>query len=179
MEELEAERDGLKEQALKLSQEKNTLNSALTEAQGTAFSRAGELSEANNSIKDLKLKLEGLEKMLSEARAREGTLTKNLEAEKQLRKNEALNFMHGENCWLDRLATIANQAAAQLATMGMPDVRYSPERNVSASDSLTLFFEKVVGALERLHANRAASLADEARRLCQGAMTKVLTKVAY
>ena len=33
--------------------------------------------------------------------------------------------------------------------------------------------------MERLHANRAASLADEARRLCQGAMTKVLTKVAY
>ena len=38
---------------------------------------------------------------------------------------------------------------------------------------LTMFFEKVVGALERLHAHRAASLADEARRLCQGAMTKV------
>ena len=50
--------------------------------------------------------------------------------------------------------------------MGMPDVRYAPERNVSANCSLTLFFEKVVGALERLHANRAASLADEAWRLC-------------
>ena len=50
---------------------------------------------------------------------------------------------------------------------------------MSANCSLTLFFEKVIGALERLHANRAASLADEARRLCQGAMTKVLTKVAY
>jgi uncharacterized coiled-coil DUF342 family protein len=82
VEELEAERDGLKEQALKLSQEKDTLNGALTEAQGVAISRARELSEANNSIKDLKLKLEGLEKMLSEARTREGTLTKNLETEK-------------------------------------------------------------------------------------------------
>ena len=107
--------------------------------------------------------------MLSEARAREGTLTKNLETEKQLRKNEALNFkehVEGENRWLDRLATVANQVAAQLATMGMPDVRYAPERSVSANYSLTLFFEKVVGALERLHANRAASLADEAWRLC-------------
>ena len=47
------ERDELKEQALKLSQEKDTLNSALTEAQGAAVSRAGELSEANNSIRDL------------------------------------------------------------------------------------------------------------------------------
>ena len=63
--------------------------------------------------------------------------------------------------------------------MGMPDVRYAPERSVSANCSLILFFEKVVGALERPHANRAASLADEARRLCQGAMNKVLTKVAY
>ena len=50
---------------------------------------------------------------------------------------------------------------------------------MSANCSLTMFFEKVVGALERLHANRAASLADESRRFCQGAMTKVLTKVAH
>ena len=42
-----------------------------------------------------------------------------------------------------------------------------------------MFFECVLGALEQLHANRAASLADEARRLCQGTMTKVLTKVAH
>ena len=107
--------------------------------------------------------------MLSEVRAREETLTKNLEDEKQLRKNEALNFMdhvEGENRWLDRLAVVANQAAAQLATMGMPDMRYAPERSVSANFSLTRFFEKGVGALERLHANRAASLADESRRIC-------------
>ena len=58
-------------------------------------------------------------------------------------------------------------------------MRYALEPNLSANYSLTLFFEKVVGALERLHANRVASLADESRRLCQGAMTKVLTKVAY
>ena len=49
MNELEVERDGLKEQALKLSQERDTLNGALTEAQGAAVSRAGELFEANNS----------------------------------------------------------------------------------------------------------------------------------
>ena len=82
VEELEAERDGLKEQALKLSQERDTLNSALTEAQGAVISKAGELSEANNSIKDLQLKLEGLEKVLSEAQTRERTMAKELEAEK-------------------------------------------------------------------------------------------------
>src|SRR3954470_17867633 len=66
-----------------------------------------------------------------------------------------------------------------MGTMGMPDVRYAPERSVSTNCSLTMFFERVVGALERLHASRAASLADESRMLCQGAMTKVLTKVAH
>ena len=71
------------------------------------------------------------------------------------------------------------RSAAQLATMGMPDVRYAPEWSVSANCSLAMFFEKFIGALERLHANRAASLADESWRLCQGAMTKVLTKVAH
>ena len=57
-------------------------------------------------------------------------------------------YVAGENRWLDRLATVANQAAAQLAIKGMPDVRYVPERSVSANCSLTMFFEKVVGALE-------------------------------
>ena len=106
------ERDGLKEQTLKLSQEKDTLNGALTEAQGAAISRAGELSEANNSIKDLKLKLEGLEEMLSGAKSRDETLAKDLEAEKLQRKNEAANhkdFVEGENRWIWRLKGVAGR----------------------------------------------------------------------
>ena len=63
--------------------------------------------------------------------------------------------------------------------MGMPSVKYAPERSGTTNAKLTLFFECVLGALEQLHANQAASLADEARRLCRGAMTKVLTKVAF
>ena len=47
--ELEVEQDGLKDQVLKLSKEKDTLNGALVEAQGMVLSRAGQLSEANNS----------------------------------------------------------------------------------------------------------------------------------
>ena len=49
--------------------------------------------------------------MLSEATTREGTLAKELEAEKLLRKNEGLIFadhVEGGNRCLDRLATIAN-----------------------------------------------------------------------
>ena len=179
---MEAERDGLKEQALKLSQDKETLNSALTEAQGAVVSKAGELSEANNSIKDLKLKLEGLEGMLSESKAREEIMAKDLEAEKLHRNNEAAShkdFVEGENHWISRLEDVAGRITMQLAAMGMPNVRYAPERSGTTNAKLTLFFECVLGALEQLHANRAASLADEARRLCQGAMTKVLTKVVY
>ena len=66
-----------------------------------------------------------------------------------------------------------------MVIMGMLDVRYAPKWNVSANCSLTLFFEKVVDALERLRTNRVASLADEARRLCRGTMTRVLTKIAH
>nr|XP_020151905.1 translation initiation factor IF-2-like [Aegilops tauschii subsp. strangulata] len=98
--ELETEHDGLKEQALKVAKEKDTLNGALVEAEGTVLGKAEELSKANDSIKDLKLKLEGLEGTLSEVRAREGTLTKNLEKERQPRKYETANhedFVKGEN----------------------------------------------------------------------------------
>ena len=112
--------------------------------------KAGQLSEANNSIKDLKLKLEGLEGMLSESKAREETLAKDLENEKQLRKNEAANrkdFVEGENRWIGRLEGVADGITMQLATMGMPNVRYTPERNASPNAKLTIFFEDVLGAL--------------------------------
>ena len=47
------------------------------------------------------------------------------------------------------------------------------------SAKLTLFFEGVLGALEQLRSNRATYLANESRRLCHDALTKVLTKVAF
>ena len=75
--ELEVERDGLKDQALKLAEE-DTLNGALIEAHGAVLGKDEQLSKANDSIKDRKLKLEGLEGKLSDVRAREETLTKDL-----------------------------------------------------------------------------------------------------
>ena len=182
MKELEVEREELKDQVLKLSKEKDTLNGALVEAQGAVFDKAGQLSEANNSIKDLKLKLEGLEGMLSESKAREGILAKDLENEKQLRKNEAANHkdvVDGHDRWVGRLVDVAGRITAQLAAMGMPNVRYAPERSGTTNAKLTLFFEGVLGALAYLHSSRAATLVREARRLCQRVVTKVLTKMAY
>ena len=72
-----------------------------------------------------------------------------------------------------------NLITMKLAAMGMPNVRYAPEPNVSPNAKLTLFFEGVLGALEQFRSNRATSLADETWKLCRGAMTKVFTKVAY
>ena len=63
--------------------------------------------------------------------------------------------------------------------MGMPSVRYAPDHSTTSNARLALFFEGVLGALEHFHSTRATFLANEARRLCLGAMTKVLTKVAY
>ena len=87
--------------------------------------------------------------------------------------------MEGENRWIRCLEGVAGRITTQLATMGMPNVRYTPERNASPNAKLTIFFEGVLGALEQLHSNRTASLSDESRRLCGGAMTKVLTKVVH
>ena len=50
---------------------------------------------------------------------------------------------------------------------------------MSPNAKLTLFFEGIFGALEQFRSNRASSLANEAWQLCRGALTKVLTKVAY
>ena len=180
--ELEAERDGLKARADQLAKEKDTANCALTVAQDDILAKVDQLTHANDSIKDLKLKLEGLEKTLTDAKTREGALTKSLAEERQLRKNDAANhadFVKGEDLWISRLADVAKRIAKQFADMGMPDVRFSPEPNVSPNAKLTLFFEGVLGALERFNSNWASSLASEARILCRGAMTKVLTKLAY
>ena len=75
-------REELKKVASELTKERDTANRSLADAQAAVFDKAKLLSEANDSIKDLKLKLGGLEGMLSEVRAREETLTKNQEAER-------------------------------------------------------------------------------------------------
>ena len=58
-------------------------------------------------------------------------------------------------------------------------MRYAPERSGTTNAKMALFFEVVLGALEQLKSNWASSLADESRLICLGAMTKVLTKLAF
>ena len=82
--------------------------------------------------------------------------------------NETANLndhVAGEKRWLEHLAAFADSAATQLGTMGMPDMRYALETSLIPNAKLTLYFERVVSTLERLHSNRAASLAEESRML--------------
>nr|XP_020155617.1 translation initiation factor IF-2-like [Aegilops tauschii subsp. strangulata] len=104
------------------------------QAQVHTVPRPEELSEANNSIKDLQLKLEDLEKVLEEAKTREGTLAKELEAEKRLRENEGLNFadhMAGENH--QTLAPLPSRRRTEKPADGR--VRRPLRRHVSPPDS--------------------------------------------
>nr|XP_020184668.1 lamin-C-like [Aegilops tauschii subsp. strangulata] len=180
--EMELERDGLNKEVLELMEGRDTANHALADARAAVSDKAKLLSEANDSTNDLKLKVDGLEGTLSEVRAREGTLTKALETEKRLWSDNATahkEYVGSVNLWISRLVDVAGRLTAQLAAMGLPDVRYSQEPNVSPNARLTLFFEGVLEALERLRSNQAVYLANESRRLCQCALTKVLTKVAF
>ena len=98
----------------------------MVEAHAAVLGKAEQLSKANDSVKDLKLKLEGLEGTLLEVKAREETLTKSMEKERQLRRNDAANhedYVKGENLWISRLTDVAGRITTKLATMGMPNVR--------------------------------------------------------
>ena len=147
----ELEQEELKEEISKLTKDKDMANRTLADLQVTISDKTKLLSEANDSINDLKLKLDGLEGTLSEVRAREETLNKALESERQLRKDDAAahkDYVDSVNLWISRLIDVAERLTTQLAVMDMPNFRYSQEANISPSARLTLFFERVLDALE-------------------------------
>ena len=65
-------------------------------------------------------------------------------------RNETANLKDhkaDEKRCLECLAAVANSAADQLAIMRVLGMEYAPEVNLSANTSLTVYFERVVGAL--------------------------------
>nr|XP_020153351.1 translation initiation factor IF-2-like [Aegilops tauschii subsp. strangulata] len=146
-------------------------------AQGELAERKCELILKQADIeKAQELKLDGLEGTLSEVRSREETLTKDLEEEKRQRRDGATEYEEyakGMNLWIGCLVDVAGKLTAQLAVMGVPDIKLSEDRNISPNARLTLFFERILDALDQLRSNRATYLANEARWLCRGALTKV------
>nr|XP_020166433.1 muscle M-line assembly protein unc-89-like [Aegilops tauschii subsp. strangulata] len=75
------------------------------------------LSEDNDSIADLKLKLTTLEETLASSRAREKTLTKKLEDEERLLASTATehnNYVSGVKIWTARLVDVSEKLTTQL-----------------------------------------------------------------
>ena len=56
---------------------------------------------------------------------------------------------------------------------------WSSDENLQPSAKLTLFFKGVATALQRLRERIPKQLADESRKICTGALQKVLVKVAF
>ena len=74
------------------------------------------------------------------------------------------------------IAAVINEELAQL---GMEDFGYPSDEHLQPSAKLTLFFKGVATALQRLREKIPKQLADESRKICAGALQKVLVKVAF
>ena len=61
----------------------------------------------------------------------------------------------------------------------MEDLGYPSDENLQPSAKLTLFYKGVATALQRLREKIPKQLADESRKICAGALQKVLMKVAF
>ena len=84
MEKLELELEELKKEIATLKDNRDKTVCTMSDLQVTISDKTKLLSDANNSIADLKLKLETLERTLSKTKAREKTLIKDLADERQL-----------------------------------------------------------------------------------------------
>ena len=67
----------------------------------------------------------------------------------------------------------------ELVRLGMEDLGYPSDENLQPSAKLVLFFKGVATALQRLRERIPKQLADESRKICAGALQKVLMKVAF
>ena len=67
----------------------------------------------------------------------------------------------------------------ELAQLGMEDLGYPSDENLQPSAKLVLFFKGMATALQRLRERIPKQLADESRKICAGALQKVLMKVAF
>lgn len=178
--ETDLEGHGKELSTLKTEREK-TLHS-LMEMQVAISDKTKQLSSATDSIEDLKVKLSTLEETLETAKAREKTLIKDLQDERDLLKSVAAShndYVAGVQVWTEKLVDVAEKLAAQLSTMGLQCFRYSFDDRVSTSTKLTMFFNRVLEALEQLHSDRTTHLASESRKLCQAVLCKMLVKVVH
>ena len=81
--------------------------------------------------------------------------------------------------WTESLVNAATDIDKELVQLGMEDLGYPSDDNLQPSAKLILFFKGVATALQRLRERIPKQLADESRKICAGALQKVLMKVAF
>ena len=81
--------------------------------------------------------------------------------------------------WTEGLVNAAADIVRELAQLGVEDLGYPSDENLQPSAKLVLFFKGVATALQRLRERIPKQLADESRKICAGALQKVLVKVAF
>ena len=88
-------------------------------------------------------------------------------------------FRENVEHWMEGLVDVAAAIDGELAQLGMEDLGYSSDEHLQPSTKLNLFFKGVATALQRLREKIPKQLADESRKICAGALQKVLVKVAF
>ena len=150
MAQLEADLKASGEELAVLKREREKDAHSNSELQVRLAEKGKELSAAKDSNADLELKLT--------------TLTKTLEEVEH---------------WTEGLVNVAADIDRELAQLGMEDLGYPSDENLQPSAKLILFFKGVATALQRLREKIPKQLADESRKICAGALQKVLMKVAF
>ena len=69
--------------------------------------------------------------------------------------------------WTEGLVDAAAAIDKELAQLGMEDFGYSFDEHLQPSAKLSLFFEGVATALQRLREKIPKQLADESRKICE------------
>ena len=141
-----------------------------------------ELSAAKDSNAALESKLAALTKALDGAKEQEAALKKEIEADKALLASATVTqntFRETVEHWTEGLVNAAADIDRELAQLGAEYLGYSSDENLHPSAKLTLFFRGMATALQQLRERIPKQLADESRKLCGGALQKVLVKVAF
>src|SRR3954468_18519745 len=166
--------------ALKHEREKDAYSHS--ELQVRLAEKGKELSASKDSNADLELKLTTLTKTLDGAREQEVALKEEIKADKALLESAAAaqnTFRETVEHWTEGLVNAAADIDRELAQLGMEDLGYPSDENLQSSAKLTLFFKGLATALQRLRERIPKQLADELRKICVGALQKVLVKVAF
>ena len=161
---------------------KKELETKVAQLEADLAEKGKELSAAKDSNANLELKLTALTKTLDGAKKQEAALREEIKADKALLESVATTqnaFRETVEHWTESLVNAATDIDKELAQLGMEDLGYPSDENLQPSAKLVLFFKGVATALQRLRERIPKQLADESRKICAGALQKVLVKVAF